>query len=64
LERLQLDYVDVLQCRFIDFRSASFEAKRLNVRFLGHRFDKDTPIAETVRESMSEVDGILISCHV
>jgi hypothetical protein len=43
------------------FRSASFEAKRLNVRFLGHRFDKDTPIAETVRGCMSEVDGILIN---
>ena len=28
LERLQLDYIDVLQC---------------------HRFDKDTPIEETVR---------------
>ena len=25
----------------------------------GHRFDADTPIAETVRESMSEVDGII-----
>jgi hypothetical protein len=27
--------------------------------FVGHRFDKDTPIAETVRRSISEVDGIL-----
>ena len=25
----------------------------------GHRFDVDTPIAETVRESMSEVNGII-----
>ena len=28
-------------------------------RLAGHRFDVDTPIAETVRESMSEVDGII-----
>ena len=27
--------------------------------FVGHRFDKDTPIAETVRGSISEVDGII-----
>ena len=28
--------------------------------FVGHRFDEETPIAETVRRSMSEseVDGI------
>ena len=27
--------------------------------FVGHRFDKETPIAETVRGSKSEVDGII-----
>ena len=27
--------------------------------FVGHRFDEDTPIAETVRGSTSEVDGII-----
>ena len=26
---------------------------------LGHRFDKDTPIAETVRGSTFEVNGII-----
>ena len=36
LERLQLDYIDVLQC---------------------HRFDKDTPIEETVRVSSFLVDA-------
>ena len=27
--------------------------------FVGHRFDKETPIAETVRGFTSEVDGII-----
>ena len=27
--------------------------------FVGHRFDEDTPIAETVRGSKSEVDGAI-----
>ena len=27
--------------------------------FIGHRFDEDTPIAETVCGSMSQVDGII-----
>ena len=28
---------------------------------VGHRFDKETPIAETVRRSISKRDGIIIS---
>ena len=31
--------------------------------FVGHRFDEDTPIAETVSAFTSEVDGVIIS-HV
>ena len=27
--------------------------------FVGHRFDEDTPISETVRGSMSEVDDAI-----
>ena len=27
--------------------------------FVGHRFDEDTPIAETVRGSMSQVDCVI-----
>ena len=27
--------------------------------FLGHRFDKETPIAETVRKFLSDLDGII-----
>jgi hypothetical protein len=42
------------------FRTTSFEA---NIWFVGHRFDEDTPIAETVSGSTSEVDGA-ISLHV
>ena len=44
LERLQLDYVDVLQCVFRIFLLLSIEL----TGFSGHRFDTDTPIAETV----------------
>ena len=46
LERLQLDYVDVLQC--MPSHAAvcrTFILDRLNT---GHRFDNDTPIEETV----------------
>ena len=56
LERLQLDYVDVLQCRTIGLRTASFEVNVL-MCVVGHRFDQDTPIAETVRGYMSESDA-------
>ena len=43
LERLQLDYVDVLQCTAL-----SCKLTRLTNERLGHRFDIDTPIEETV----------------
>lgn len=58
MERLQLDYVDVLQCRFhfglpyCDLLKLMFD----RALCIGHRFDQDTPIAETVRGSMFEVD--------
>ena len=38
------------------FRTASLKPM---LALVGHRFDVDTPIAETVREFMSEVDGII-----
>lgn len=47
LERLQLDYVDVLQCEFCTEVSPSFFL--MNICYLlGHRFDDATPIEETV----------------
>ena len=42
LERLQLDYIDVLQCKFNSV--TSYQAHM----HVGHRFDPDTPIEETV----------------
>ena len=47
LERLQLDYVDVLQCK-LSTGVAPFDV--LIMRVPGHRFDYTTPIEETVRE--------------
>lgn len=45
LERLQLSYIDVLQCKakFLLLRQCSY-----NISTTGHRFDSETPIAETV----------------
>ena len=47
---LQLDYADVLQCRSMGLRTASFESNA----FVGHRFDQDIPIAEHT----SDIDSI------
>lgn len=47
LERLQLDYVDVLQCEFCTEVSSSFLLIKI-CYLLGHRFDNTTPIEETV----------------
>jgi aryl-alcohol dehydrogenase-like predicted oxidoreductase len=55
LERLQLDYVDVLQCELFVHLTCP-----LNLRFLkGHRFDRETPIEETVRMIDHELPEIL-----
>ena len=44
LRRLQLDYIDVLQCKF-----SSFQQRFLaDLALAGHRFDPETPIEETV----------------
>ena len=44
------------------FRTTSFEAK-VECGFVGHRFDENTSIAETVSVSTSEVDDA-IGLHV
>ena len=59
MERLQLDYVDVLQCRFHGSSVRCLLKLMFKRGFVGHRFDEDTPIAETVRRSSSEVDGTI-----
>ena len=46
LQRLQLDYIDVLQCTSVAFHK--FGAISDVYIDLGHRFDNDTPIGETV----------------
>ena len=33
--------------------------KLMLTAFIGHRFDEDTPIAETVRGSTSEAGGVI-----
>ena len=40
------------------FRTTSFEAK-VECGFVGHRFDENTSIAETVSVSTSEVDDAI-----
>ncbi len=54
LERLQLDYIDVLQCTVTRFRMLSSGPDS----FLGHRFDPETPIEETVSGSSRHVPPI------
>jgi aryl-alcohol dehydrogenase-like predicted oxidoreductase len=49
LKRLQLDYIDVLQCLFPLFRRVS---GLLLTCYTGHRFDPNTPIEETVHSSV------------
>lgn len=44
LERLQLDYIDVLQC----LSSIPYDAAQADSDHTGHRFDTETPIEETV----------------
>ena len=44
LQRLQLDYIDVLQCRSSSFASVT----TLGNSAIGHRFDYTTPIEETM----------------
>ncbi|KAJ7790460.1 Aldo/keto reductase, partial [Mycena olivaceomarginata] len=51
LRRLQLDYIDVLQCRCY---LLGFKFPLSSNHFPGHRFDYDTPIAETM-EALHEV---------
>ena len=64
MERLQLDYVDVLQCR-VYWSSVLRLLKLMFERaFVGHRFDKETPIPEIVRGSTYEVDGIMICLNL
>ena len=50
LERLQLDYVDVLQCK-LSTGVAPFDV--LIMRVPGHRFDYTTPIEETASKGSS-----------
>ncbi|KAJ7682266.1 aryl-alcohol dehydrogenase [Mycena polygramma] len=46
LRRLQLEYIDLLQCKFIPTFSPFPDPSQFYS--LGHRFDSDTPIEETV----------------
>lgn len=49
LERLQLDYIDVLQC---ERQSLAFFVRSFsNTTFEGHRFDPETAVSETVSRS-------------
>lgn len=43
LERLQLNYIDVLQCEYLITNLVDFSHHAP-----GHKFDYDTPISETV----------------
>ena len=45
LERLQLDYIDVLQCKFNSVVPTRLTCIHIHI---GHRFDPNTPIEETV----------------
>lgn len=45
LKRLQVDYIDLLQCESHSMQSV---AHTYPPRLPGHRFDYNTPIAETV----------------
>jgi aryl-alcohol dehydrogenase-like predicted oxidoreductase len=45
LQRLQLDYVDLLQCKY-SWLSKNSHPDRT---YVGHRFDYDTPIEETMQ---------------
>lgn len=52
LKRLQLDYIDLLQCAL----NLEWETMAVcSVIDLGHRFDNTTPIEETVRNGLLEV---------
>lgn len=46
LERLQLDYIDLLQCKR---SSRKANINLVDSSFSGHRFDYDTPIKETMQ---------------
>lgn len=54
LERLQLDYIDVLQCECHLIWSLS----ETNTDATGHRFDPNTPIEETVSAEFSLIRRI------
>jgi aryl-alcohol dehydrogenase-like predicted oxidoreductase len=50
LERLQLDYIDLLQCKSITHRLGYvIEESDLHIYHVGHRFDPNTPIEETMQ---------------
>lgn len=61
LERLQLDYIDVLQCELSSLSSTSRGRGSWDVILMlfgaGHRFDPNTPVEETVSRS-SDVFGL------
>jgi hypothetical protein len=66
LERLQLEYIDLLQCTV---SPALIVLSCLPFRFIGHRFDEETPIAETVRSIPSSAvpltdSGIVVRCKL
>ena len=56
LERLQLDYIDVLQCKICN----TFLDHRRNHILTGHRFDPNTPIADTVGSPRIRISKMLI----
>ena len=51
LERLQLDHIDVLQCTLSETFKNNYQ---LAYRYLGHRFDSNTPIEEIVSSSCAD----------